>query len=194
MFHCRTGGGATPFQAREWRAHSWGAEAAAGSLAGCSLPTCPCLRHDPLLPNLRTPRSPLRPPPRCGSRILLASTRSPARAADSAQLHTDLRPGPGLRLLQLAEARSPLARRLGGSGSWFHTGDGSSRRLDGTAGRAPGLQPTRVPSQSRERRVTGAQPRTRPRHPHLRGPSRGDPGAGVVAMGESPREQEGEAS
>lgn len=93
----------------------------------------------PLVPRLR-------PPPRRGSRILLASTRSPARAADSAQLHTDLRPGPGPRLLRLAEARSPLARRLGSSGSWFHTGDGSSRRLDGTAGRAPGLQPTRAPA------------------------------------------------
>lgn len=108
-FHCRTAGAPPHFRLENgWRTHSWGAEEAAGSLVGCSLPTCPCLRHDPLLPNLRTPRSPpLRPPPRCGSRILLASTPSPARAADSAQLHTDLRPGPGPRLLVLADARPP---------------------------------------------------------------------------------------
>lgn len=57
----------------------------------------------------------------------------------------------------LSEARSPFARRLVSSGS--------SRRMNCTAGRAPGLQPTRAPSQSRDHHVTRAQPRTRPLTP-----------------------------
>lgn len=61
---------------------------------------------------------PLRPPPRCGSRILLASTPTPALASDSAQLHTDLRP----RCSRKPARRSPAAWAAQGAGSTQATG------------------------------------------------------------------------
>lgn len=150
-------------------------------------PTCP--RPPPLQPPGPLPRAaapgpyPHPPPP-----LPLP------RAAGSTHLHTDLRGRGSLRLLGLAEARSPLARRPGSSGSWFRAGDGSGRRTDRTAGRAGGrargLLPTSAPGRSRERRVTRARPPPRPFTPIPEGPGSRGAGRGRVAKGKSQRERE----
>lgn len=130
------------------------------------------------------PSSPPPHPPHAAARgSCSASTPSPARAADSAHLHTDLRPGSGLHFLGLAKTRSPLARRPGSSGSWFRTGAGSGRYRDRTAGRAPGLQPTWAPAGHVNHASPEFSPGPAPLTPIPEGPSQGRPECGCGGNG-----------
>lgn len=159
LSHC--GGAPLPFQVQKCMESA--EEGRRGGDRACCKMLPPHLPTSPPRPPPPQPPGPL-PTPRC-SQILLPSTSTPARGRrqhpPSHRPAGPAGPGPGLRLLGLAEARRPLARRPGSSGSWFCAGDGSGQRRHRTAGRvsrrARGLLPTSAPDRSRERRVTQAR-------------------------------------
>lgn len=132
-FHCRTAVSAPSHIGLEngWRAQRWGVEVA-GPVIGSSFLTCPRQRQRwvHLLPHLRD--SLASPPHRCSPSSRPPSPQPRPLARPTGTLTCG--PGPGLRLLRLMEAHSPLACCQGISRRWHPTGKGSGRHWDLSGG------------------------------------------------------------